>query len=464
MSTDLGLIERAMARRQPPAPVLAAPPPLPKRPSLFTILWRLHKNSIAAWSDDCFREDMIVSRFMFRRSLIASNPAAVKHVLLDNAENYVKTRIARAVLKPLGQGLLISEGATWRRQRRIMAPAFHPRRVESFAPAMIAAAEELRARWQALPAGSRVDVASEMAGLTLEIIVRTMFSSDIGAETAEVRAAMTDYQLTGGRPSIPDLLGLPWLRLRRRRVEDTTVAIDRTIYRLIAERREQGGPTDDLLGLLLAARDEETGEGMSDSQLRDELATIITAGHETTANALTWAWYLLALHPAVEETLHAELAALGGHAPSHADVPRLVYTRMVLEEAMRLYPPAHTMSREALADDEVLGIAIPKGSVIIISPWIIHRHETLWERPGVFDPERFAPGKAESRPRYAYIPFGGGPRICIGAHFALTEAILILATLAQHFSPRLQPRQKVEPLGLITLSPKGGLPMRLERR
>ncbi len=361
----------------------------------------------------------------------------------------------------------MSEGALWRRQRRIMAPAFHPRRVESFAPVMTGTAEELLAEWRKLPPGSVVNIANEMAGLTLDIIVRTMFSSEIRSETAEVRAAMTDYQLTGGRPSIPDLLGLPsWLpRLSGRKVRETSTAIDQTIYRLIAERRAGGEPKDDLLGLLLAARDEETGEGMSDTQLRDELATIITAGHETTANALTWTWYLLALHPWAEETLHAELASvLGGRAPTTADIPRLVYTRMVLEEAMRLYPPAHTMSREALADDVILGIAIPRGSVVIISPWIIHRHALLWERPDAFDPERFAPGKAETRPRYAYIPFGGGPRICIGAHFALTEAILILAALAQHVRPRLLHGHKVEPLGLITLSPKGGLPMRLERR
>jgi cytochrome P450 len=450
-----------------PGPRLAVPPRPGPRSSALARIWHLHKNALAAWSDDAYREEFIESRMLFRRVFVANCPAAVKHVLLDNADNYVKSFIARQLLKPLGQGLLNSEGAVWRRQRRTMAPAFHPRRLESFAPAMVEASLDRRARWERLPGDAVLDIADEMAELTLDIITRTMFSSDIRERAAEVRAALVAYQQFGGRPALIDLIGLPhWLpRPRRRRVAAAAGALDEIIYGIIERRRTEGGAQDDLLGLLLAARDDETGQGMDDSELRDQVATIFTAGHETTANALAWTWYLLALHPAVEAKLHAELAELlGDRAPAIADVPRLRYTRMVIEESMRLYPPAHTISREALADDTIMAHRIPKGAAVLISPWLLHRHERLWQQPALFDPERMAPERAESRPRYAYLPFGGGPRICIGAGFAMQEAILIVAALARRFRLRLAPGAKVEPVGLITLRPQGGLPMTVERR
>ncbi len=429
--------------------------------------WRVHKNALAAWSDDAFREELIEIRMLFRRVLVLNAPAAVKHVLLDRADNYVKSFIARQLLKPLGQGLLTSEGAAWRRQRRTMAPAFHPRRIEALAPLMVEATLERLAAWERLGEGAVLDVAEEMARLTLDIITRTMFSSDIRERVDEVRRAVLAYQRVGGRPALFDLLGLPrWLpRLQALRMRDPGAALDAIIYEIIERRRRGPASPDDLLGLLLAARDEESGAAMDDRELRDQTSTIFTAGHETTANALAWTWYLLALHPAVEARLRDELrAVLGGRAPAGGNVPRLPYTRMVIEEAMRLYPPAHTMSREALADDEIMGRKVPKGSTVVISPWLIHRHEKLWERPLVFDPERMAPERQESRPRYAYLPFGGGPRICIGAGFAMQEAILIVASVAQRFRLSLLPGHAIEPVGLITLKPKGGLPMRLERR
>jgi cytochrome P450 len=234
---------------------------------------------------------------------------------------------------------------------------------------------------------------------------------------------------------------------------------------VLERRRRDGGPSDDLLSLLLAARDEETGKGMSDEEMRAQIATIFTAGHETTAVALTWTFYLLAMHPWAEERLHAELAAvLGARAPTAADVSRLKYTRMVLEESMRLYPPVHTMSRQALADDTVVGHAVPKGTDVMIVPWLLHRHRKLWDEPDRFDPERFAPERAGNRHRFAYLPFGGGPRICIGMGFALMEAILLLARMAQDWRLVLKPGQEVVPIGLITLRPRDGLPMRLVRR
>ena len=448
-------------------PGLAAPPHLARRGSALRRVWRLHKNALAGWSEDAYREEMIESRILFRRVLVANCPRAVKHVLLDNADNYVKSFIARQLLKPLGKGLLNSEGAEWRRQRRTMAPAFHPRRLEAFSPMIVDASVDMLRAWERLGKNTVVDINEAMAGLTLDIITRTMFSSDIGDRAGEVRAALLYYQRVGGRPAISDLLGLPrWLpRLNAGRVRRAGAALDEVIYGFIERRRKEGGPSDDLLGLLLAACDEESGSVMDDRELRDQLATIFTAGHETTANALTWTWYLLALHPAIERKLLDELAAaLGGRPPAHDDIQKLRYTRMVLEESMRLYPPAHTMSREALADDEIMGYRVPKGSAVLISPWLLHRHEKLWDEPGVFDPQRFAPERAAMRPRYAYIPFGGGPRICIGAGFAMQEAILIVATLAQRFILRPAPGARVEPLGLITLKPKGGMPMIVERR
>ena len=446
---------------------LAAPRRLKRRPSVLGLAWRIHWNSLAAWTDEAYREEFLTRHLLFRRVFVANSPEAARHVLLDRADNYVKSRIARRLLEPLGQGLLTSEGALWRRQRHTFAPAFHPKRIEAFTPAMVQAAADMLSGWDALPAGSVVDAAEAMAGLTLDIITRTMFSSDIRDRAAEVRASMVEYQRVGGRPSLADLLGLPgWIpRVRARRERNATAALDDIIFDIVERRRREGGPADDLLGLLLVAHDEESGEGMSDAQLRDEIATIFTAGHETTANALTWTWYLLALHPQAEARLDAELGAvLGGRLPENADLPRLRYTRMVLEESMRLYPPAHTLSREAIADDEIIGRRIPAGSAVLVSPWLLHRHEKLWERPEVFDPERFAPERAAARPRYAYLPFGGGPRICIGAGFAMQEATLILATVAQRYRLRLAPGRRVEPMGLITLRPRGGLPMTLERR
>ena len=466
---------------------LAAPRRLKRKPSMLELAWRLHRNSLAAWTDEAYREEFLARHLLFRRVFVANSPEAAKHVLLDRADNYVKSRIARQLLKPLGQGLLTSEGALWRRQRRTLAPAFHPKRLEAFTPAMVQATVDMLAGWDTLPAGSVLDAAEAMAGLTLDIITRTMFSSDIRERAAEVRASLIHYQRVGGRPSLADLFGLPdWIpRLRARSLRVATAALDDIIFGIIERRRREGGPADsrpaasghaeegapnaapadDLLGLLLAAHDEESGEGMSDAQLRDEIATIFTAGHETTANALTWTWYLLSLHPQVEARLGAEVAAvLGGRLPANRDIPRLRYARMVLEESMRLYPPAHTLSREAIEDDQILGHPIPAGSAVLISPWLLHRHEKLWERPEAFDPERFAPERAGERPRYVYLPFGGGPRICIGAGFAMQEATLILATVTQRYHLRLVPGQAVEPVGLITLRPKGGLMVALERR
>ncbi|HWK44000.1 MAG TPA: cytochrome P450 [Stellaceae bacterium] len=445
-------------------PELARPRRFRGRLSLRQFLLTIQKNSIATWPEEAFEQEFWSRRMLWRHTFVANSPDAVRHVLLDNADNYVKTDLARRLLEPgLGRGLLTAEGEVWRRQRRLMAPAFQHRRVVDFAGPIAAAAARLSKHWTSV--AKPVDIAHAMSGLTLAVISEIMFSTAVDPRIALIGAGVDRYQ-TSIRPTLVDLLGLPgWLsRAGAQRAAAAFAQADEVIAELIARRQAAADPGSDLLGLLIAKP--ETGEPpLSPREIRDQVATIFTAGHETTANALAWTWYLLALHPAVERRLHDELdQVLGDRLPGFEDVARLRYTRMVIDEAMRLYPPAHTMSRRALAEDRILGRRIPRGSTLFIVPWLLHRHRLLWERPETFDPERMAPERAAKRPRFAYIPFGAGPRICIGASLAITEAVLILATLARRWRLRLVEGTHVEPIGLITLRPRGGLAMRLERR
>jgi cytochrome P450 len=452
-----------------PAPALAAPTP-PQGPlPLRQFLRLLRDSSIATYRTDAYTADILERHLFWRRTFFVNEPGAIKHVLLDNAANYAKTEITRRLLEPgLGRGLLTSEGDTWRRHRRSMAPSFDHRSIVAYAPLMTEIAADLAGRWDTLPAGAEIDVAAAMMKATLHIISRTMFSSDSDEIVDVVESGVGRYQ-SAIRPGLVDLLELPkWLsRLTSwRRPERVFGEFDKVIDRLLAERgRSAEGQPKDLLARLLAARDEETGRGMTAEEIRNQVVTIFMAGHETTALALTWTWYLLSQHPAAEAKLHAELAAvLGGRVPRHEDLGKLRYTRMVLEESMRLYPPAHTLSRAAIGDDEVLGRRIPAGAQILVVPWLLHRNPKLWPQPGVFDPERFAPEHAGSRHRFAYIPFGAGPRICIGAAFAMAEAMLLRATIAQRYRLRLKPGFPVEPQGLITLRARHGMQMMPERR
>jgi cytochrome P450 len=452
-----------------PAPILAAPSPPQQRLGLWQFLRTLRDNSIATYRADAYSADIIESRFFWRRNFIVNEPSAIKYVLLDNAANYTKTEVARRLLEPgLGRGLLTSEGDIWRRHRRIMAPSFDYRSIVGYAPIMTEIAEGLVGTWNALPQGAVVDVAAAMMHATLHIISRTMFSSDSDGVVDIVERGVERYQ-TEVRPSLADLLSLPlWIsRLTSHTTANTIFTeFDRLIDRLLAARERAGDKQPkDLLARLIAARDEETGGGMTMQEVRNQVITIFMAGHETTALALTWTWYLLSQHPAAEAKLHAELdAVLGGRTPRHEDLANLPYTRMVIEESMRLYPPAHSLSRAAVNDDEVLGRPVPAGSTMLIIPWLLHRNPKLWERHDRFEPERFAPERASARPRFAYLPFGAGPRICIGAAFAMAEAMLILATIAQHYRLQLKPGHPVEPQGLITLRARYGMQMILERR
>ena len=450
-------------------PVLAAPTRPEGRMSLRQFLRVVRENILATYAPEDFDKDFIARRLLWRRTFVVNEPNGVRHVLLDNAQNYKKSELSRRILEPgLGRGLITTDGELWRRHRRIMAPAFDPRSVAGYAPVMTEVTEEMLAQWDALPERSEVDVAVAMMHTTLHIISRAMFSSDSDEIVDVVERGVSEYQTTV-RPNLLDLLHFPeWLTelISPRMADGILDEFDASVDRLLTERgRAPDAEPKDLLARLIAARDTETGGGMTAQEVRDQVVTIFMAGHETTAQALAWTWYLLSQHPGAEAKLHEELASvLEGRTPRHDDVANLPYARMVLEEAMRLYPPAHTLGRQPIAADEVSGHRIPAGSTVLIVPWMLHRKPSLWERPDRFEPERFSPERAAARPRFTYLPFGAGPRICIGAAFAMEEGILILATIAQRYRLRLKPGHPVEPQGLITIRPRYGLPMILERR
>jgi cytochrome P450 len=437
---------------------------LAPRFGLFELIRRVRADQLSTLVPELFGRNMIYNRILFLHSFLINKPEYIEHVLLTNHANYSKSQFLRRMLGPiLGDGLLTSEGELWRRQRRIAAPAFHNKRIASFVDTFAACTQAMLTRWRTLP--QPFEVTAEMMGLTLDIIARTMLSTDVRGEVEAVRRLMEI--VVSMRPSVPDLLGLPqWLPRRQPAAYRRTVAqFEALVAGFLAERRADGIDRGDLLAMLLAARDPDTGEGMSDKQLRDEILTIFLAGHETTANALAWVWYLLARHPQAEARLHEELdRVLGGRAPAYADIAELKWTRMVIEETLRLYPPAHTIARTALGEDRIGGVRVPAGAFISISMYVTHRNPNLWPQPERFDPERFAPAEVARRHRFAYLPFGGGPRICIGSSFALAEAQVVVAAVAQRYRVRLAPGQVVEPIGLITLRPKGGIKMTLEPR
>jgi cytochrome P450 len=447
------------------SPVLAMPDRPRERPGFREFLRLVRDNTLAAYPPDAADADFVARRLLWRRRFIINEPNAIRYILLDNAANYTKSELTRRLLEPgLGRGLLTSEGETWRRHRRIMAPAFDPRSMSVYAPIITDVTAELLSRWNALPESSELDVSAAMMHTTLHVISRTMFSADSDKIVDIVERSVEQYQ-KNVRPSLFDLLGLPeWLAKLfspRQRAAAALTEFDEAVDRLLDNRAgERHAERKDLLARLVAARDTETDRGMTAKEVRDEVVTIFMAGHETTAQALTWTWYLLALHPAARAKLHDELnTVLGGRTPQYDDIAKLRYTRMVIEEAMRLYPPAHTMARQPISADTILGHRIPAGSVVLIVPWLLHRKSSLWEEPNRFIPERFA----VDPPRFTYIPFGAGQRICIGAAFAMTEAVLILAMVAQRYRLRLKPGHPVEPQGLITLRPRYGLRMTLER-
>lgn len=409
--------------------------------------------------------DVVHIRVFNHDSYLINHPDGIKRVLQDNQHNYDKTLSDYDTLRLLlGNGLLTNQGDSWLQQRRLMQPAFHRKRIAAFGTLMTNETVAMVDHWRPfVERGQPLDIAAEMMRLTLNIVGQALFSLDLSGEAATIgRAFPVANKYLSDRlyaPFLPPNLPTP----RNRRFQAAKHALESAVDTIIAERRRRNENTSDLLSMLLAARDEDTGAGMNDRQLRDEILTLLLAGHETTANALTWTWYLLSQHPAVERRLRAEVAeVLGGRTPTVEDLPKLRYTRMVIEEAMRLYPPAWGIPRRIIADDTICGYHIPAGVEVSLSLYTMHRHPAFWDNPDAFDPERFTPERTEGCPPFAYFPFGGGPRLCIGAGFAMTEAQLILATVAQRYRLHLVPGHAVTPEPLITLRPKGGMPMTVQ--
>jgi cytochrome P450 len=405
----------------------------------------------------------------FMSAYFVSDPTGLKQVLIDKVASYPKTELERRIFRALfGDGLLSSDTETWRAHRRIMAPSFDPRSVAGYADGMAQAAAKFADGWARHVGAAEVDVSAEMTQLALEIISETMFSGDAAAMTELTGAALQRSAEAAFSFNLLDVMPIVSryrLARKERRMAEIFAPMDGGIRRLIEARRTDPGKRD-LLGRLVAAMDEETGLKLSPQEVRDEVLTIFIAGHETTAAAMTFVWYVLSQQPDWEARLHAELdEVLGGRTPTQADLPKLTLARRIVEETMRLYPPAPGLSaRAALADDEICGVPIRKGSVIIVSAWVLHRHRRLWSNPERFDPDRFLPERSAERPRLAYLPFGAGPRVCIGQQLAIAEATLILATLAQRYRLRLRLGFDVAIQHRVTIRPRDGLPMRLEQR
>ena len=427
------------------------------------------RNFLEMWEEDAFDLEFAAGRLFMRRVFLCNSPDSVQFAFsLKNASFERKSAQMRYALQPLiGDGLFISDGETWRKRRRIVAPIVHVSRLPEFAPVMAETAAEMRDRWARLQPPS-IDALAEMAHLTAEIICRTIFGRQLGREHAhEIVDGFSDYQRVIDQIDLVSLLGLPewfprWYSPAVRRSKERIHAV---LDGIIASYRTRV-PSDEVsvIGRLLDARDIDTGEPLDEEALRNEAAVLFMAGHETTANTLAWAWYLLSQAPDVEARLHAEFdQVLGGRQPTIADLPRLVFARAVIEETLRLYPPVPILPREALREETYQDTRIPKGSLVLVVPWLLHRHRKLWDKPDHFIPDRFMPGNAAPS-KFAYIPFSIGPRICAGMSFGQQEALLCLATLAQSFRLRLEPGRKIKPVCRLTLRPEGGLQMRIEAR
>jgi len=400
-----------------------------------------------------------------RRGFLVTNPDDVRHVLQDNARNYHKSPLYEKLRMFLGNGLLTSEDDFWLRQRRIAQPAFHRQRMAAIAGVMAQLARDAAARWRPLAAAGRpVDIDEEMMRLTRTVVLRALLGADLGPFTSTIDDAWTIINQHVGESFWS--LGLDTLpTLKYRRFKAARAVLRGAVDHVIAERRRNPSGSADLLSMLMSARDEETGESMSDDQLRVEVTTFLLAGQETTSLALTWTWYLLSQHSAARDRLEAEIdTVLDGRPPDYSDLANLPYLRMVVDESMRMYPPAWGFSRQALADDTLGGFRLPRGWLAFVIPYVMHRLPAYWQDPDVFEPERFLPDRSAERPKFAFIPFGAGPRRCIGDQFALIETQLSVATFAQQYRLHLQPGHKVDPWPLITLRPRFGMPMTIERR
>jgi cytochrome P450 len=410
--------------------------------------------------------DIVHFRVGGQHAYLLNHPDLIRDVLVNYQDHFHKGRALQRAKRLLGEGLLTSEGEHHRRQRRLAQPAFHKKRIESYGALMTDYAARHSARWRD---GDTLDIAHEMMRLTLAIVGKTLFNADVESDAEEIANALTEIMELFNLLMLPYSEYLEKLPLpQTRRFDRARSKLDAIIYRIIVERRRNRTDAGDLLSMLLDTRDEETdGAGMTDRQIRDEVMTIILAGHETTANALSWTWYLLAQHPEAETKLHAELDEVLDHGrrlPTVEDLPRLRYTEMIVSESMRLYPPAWIIGRLAIKDFNARGYVVRAGSLVLVSQYVMQRDPRYFADPLRFDPERWTTEARELRPAYSYFPFGGGARRCIGEGFAWMESVLLTAAIASRWRMKLDASHKVEPYPRITLRPRRGIRVTLERR
>lgn len=446
---------------RPPAP---APGSSPLRPG--QLLRAVLFNPIDIWNSQHFTESVVVSRTPLGTRVVVSDPAAVKWILADNAANYVRDSLQRrVVLRTTGRSLFSAEGADWRLQRRALAPFFSPKAVAGYLPAMMAAGEACVLRLGGAP-DTLIDLPGAMAAVTADVIGRTLFPGALTEPPDAIARSVRLFADSAGAVGVEDLLGLPlwaqgWRWLQGRGAEKSV----RRRARSIVAARAADGPDASVVGALETARDAKSGRRLTAREVEDNVSTLIGAGSDTVAAALTWTIFLLSQAPAARKKVETEIDMVcDGGALAAADLERLVWTRAVFEEAMRLYPPAPLIGRAALAADSFSGLRVAAGTVVLIAPWVLHRHALLWKNPDAFVPERFLPEARDTIPRYAFLPFGAGPRACIGTGFAMQEGLALLAALLRKLRFERADDRPVRLVQCVTLQPQGGLRMLASRR
>lgn len=448
-------------------------PPYPKRHQSdlggIATLLSAKRDLLSFWSEDSFRYQFMSRRILNRSIFIANTPELVKYVFVTQKDNYEsKSPQMRKALEPLlGDGLFISDGEVWKNRRLLQNGLFDTTHIQAYSQVMTDTSVEMREQWNSLPNGSRISVLSAMGQLTSEIIARTLFGARLGNDAAAVIQAFAEYQAAIEQIHVTNFLGLPeWIpigSLKMNAAKSSAKRIHAIVDKVIAQG-EQGQYEHTLLNELLRANERTKGEAISREGIRNELIVLFMAGHETTANALSWVWYLLSQSPEVEAKMHAEIdTVLAGRLPTYDDVPNLPYTRAVFEETMRLYPPVPILSRQAKSEDRIRRRKIPAGSIMLVVPWLLHRHKDYWDQPDAFIPERFM--DVNKRPdKFLYLPFSVGPRVCIGKMFGMVEAVLAISTLAQRYRLTLPQGTAVTHECRLTLRPHGALEMTLEQR
>ena len=439
---------------------------LPQPPShwLFRHVLDLKKEGLMDFikKNRLIHGDMFTADTGIEKILVLSKPEHVKYVLVDNQKNYIKSYGYKILRIFFGNGLLTNEGESWMHQRRLAQPAFHKKRLETLTRYMVEESVAMAKEWETTKAkGEPFMLSDDMSRVTMLIVARALFGADVSDKIDRISegvSKLNEYAVKRIMTPFPLPLWIP--TPQNLKATKLLAEMDEILYGLISQRRKSTEQHDDLLQMLMEAQDEETGIGMTDQQLRDEVMTIFVAGHETTALAMSWTWYLLSQNPEVEAKLHAELTeVLGDRDPEFSDFPRLKYTRQVIDEVMRKYPPAWLIGRKPVEEDEIGGYSIPNTVNVLLATHEIHHHPDFWTDPDTFDPDRFSEENVKNIPKYAYFPFGGGPRLCIGNNFAMMEMTFLLATLAKQFSLRLAPGHPVELEPLITLRPKYGMKM-----